>query len=440
MTDRLAGIVLAAGRGTRMKSDLPKVLHPLLGRPLLSYPLDLLAELGATPRVVVIGTGADRVRAAFDARGLRFALQDPPRGTGDAVQVGLAALAPEEADTVLILNGDLPLLTAESIRALIEYHHREDADLTFLSVELPDPTGYGRVVRDAAGAVDAIVEEADADAATRSIREVNGGLYVARLSALRPALDDWAARPPDNSQNEIYFPPVAGVIRERSNGTGKVAAFRLPADRHGELGQVNDRVELAQVTAVKRLQVIERFQRDGVTVIDPGTTYIEEDVEIGHDTVIWPNTVILAGARIGVGCQVGPFAQLRTGAVLRDRAEVGNFTEVKNTELGEGSKAKHLSYLGDGRIGRGVNIGAGTIFANYDGKKKSPTVVGDGAFIGSGTILVAPVEVGEGATTGAGSVVVRGRDVPAGSTVVGVPAKPIGDRSSGPGEGSRAES
>lgn len=427
MTHRLAGMILAAGRGSRMKSDLPKVLHPLLGRPLLGYPLSLLDELEAQPRVVVIGTGADQVRSTFsEEAALEWAVQDPPRGTGDAVQVGLEALDPA-AETVLILNGDLPLLRAETMRDLLETHHASGAALTFLSIELPDPHGYGRVVRDTKGEVSGIVEEADADDAVRAIREVNGGIYVAQLGQLRPALADWVQRPPENAQGEIYFPPVIDVIQAAG---GRVAAYQLPGSRHEELAQVNDRVELGQVTDLRRAEIVRRHQRAGVTIVDPASTYIEDDVEIGQDTTIWPHSVIMGGARVGRGCQVGPFAHLRTGAILHDGSEVGNFTEVKNTELGPGSKAKHLSYLGDGKIGAKVNIGAGTIFANYDGKSKSTTVVGDGAFIGSGTILVAPVQVGAGAVTGAGSVVVKGKDVTPGSTVVGVPAKPIGHESS----------
>ncbi|MFN0057260.1 MAG: bifunctional N-acetylglucosamine-1-phosphate uridyltransferase/glucosamine-1-phosphate acetyltransferase [Planctomycetota bacterium] len=427
-------MVLAAGKGTRMRSRRPKVLHELLGLPLLEYPLRVLEQSGAERVVVVIGSEAEQVRRRFARRTIgenstvEFALQVPQQGTGDAVRVGLLAMAQWTAaqkgmsQSVVILNGDLPLLSRATIVEMLAAHRAAAAALTLLTVTLDVPAGYGRIIRDAAGEVAGVVEDADATPAERAVREVNGGVYIAEISALHAALTTWIREMPANKQGEIYLPPVIGPMRKQG---GKVIAFALPRGRETELQQVNDRVELARATHLRRLEIIEQHQRSGVTVVDPLTTTIEEDVRIGADSVVHPCSVIRAGVEIGVGCEVGPFAHLRSGTVLEEGAEVGNFTEVKNSRLGRGAKAKHLSYLGDGRVGAGANIGAGTIFANYDGKQKAETRVGERAFIGSGTILVAPVSIGDDARTGAGAVVLSGRDVAAGATVVGVPARPV---------------
>ncbi|MCA8963024.1 MAG: bifunctional N-acetylglucosamine-1-phosphate uridyltransferase/glucosamine-1-phosphate acetyltransferase, partial [Planctomycetes bacterium] len=424
----VAGLVLAAGHGTRMRSRTPKVLHPVCGLPLLEYPLRALEAVGAIEAGVVIGAGAERVRAAFadrmvSGRSIRWALQDPPRGTGDAVRVGLERMLDDlpKGCALFILNGDLPLLSAHSLAEMLDQHRDTDAAMTLLTLELENPHGYGRIVRGPGGVAD-IVEEADADEATRAIHEVNGGVYLAEPHALSRALRDWIERDEGNVQGEVYFPPVARVLVEQGE---RVHAYELPVGRERELQQVNDRIEQSKAIAIRRAQIIEEHQRRGVTVVDPASTLIEEDVEIEADTVVQPFTVIRRGARIGRACEVGPFAHIREGTSMDEGSAIGNFTEIKNTSLGVGSKAKHLSYLGDGIVGAGVNIGAGTIFANYDGRRKSTTVVGDGAFVGSGTILVAPVEIGEHAQTGAGAVVTRGRDVPAHTTVVGIPARPL---------------
>ncbi|MGE3165264.1 MAG: bifunctional N-acetylglucosamine-1-phosphate uridyltransferase/glucosamine-1-phosphate acetyltransferase [Planctomycetota bacterium] len=443
MNQALSGIVLAAGFGTRMKSrSTPKVLFPLLGRPLLAYPVGLLAELGCRQIVVVVGNGAEQVKAAFpspsvpprDARqapgspfggasvpSITWALQDPPRGTGDATRIGLRALS-ETTGPVVILNGDLPLLRRATLQALIDDHRDHGAALTLLTLDLVEPRGYGRVVRTDDGDVGAIVEDADATPVQRAIREVNGGVYIADPTALAVGLEHLMAAGADNAQGEFYLPPVLHPIRAAG---GVVRGWKLPSGQIDELQQVNDRVELAKASSLRKAILIEEHQRRGVTIVDPATTYIEEDVEIGIDTVIHPHTTIVRGVRIGAGCAVGPAAHLREGTVLHDGAEIGNFTEVKNTVLGAGAKAKHLSYLGDGIVGKGANIGAGTIFANYDGKAKHTTRIGEHAFVGSGTVFVAPAVLGDGASTGAGAVVKRGTEVPAGETVVGVPARPL---------------
>lgn len=407
-----------------MRSRTSKVLFPLLGRPLLESPLRLLRDLGCARTVVVVGKAADEIKAAFAdhpvARDLNveWALQDPPRGTGDATQIALRALDGFDGP-VVILNGDLPLLQPRTIEEMLEFG--DGAGMTLMTLHLEDPAGYGRIIRDGDQVTD-IVEEADATAAQRDVNEVNGGVYVVDRAAALAGLDKMDAEGVDNAQNELYLPPVVTPLRQ---GGRDVRGWALPEDRVWELQQVNNRVELSRASDIRRLQRIEELQLSGVTVVDPGTTYIEEDVEIGQDTVIFPSSVLLSGVRIGRDCQVGPFAYLRAGTVLCDGAEVGNFTEVKNSVLGERSKAKHLSYLGDAVLGSDVNIGAGTIFANYDGKEKHQSEIGNGVFVGSGTVFVAPVTVGDGARTGAGAVVKGGTRIGAGETVVGVPARAV---------------
>jgi len=428
----IIGVVLAAGRGTRMRSAIPKVLHPVAGVPLVGHLLRALRAVGAERTVVVTGHGAGSVEEAClaEATGgedLRFVRQEPQRGTGDAVRVALSAIG-ASSGTLLIVNGDLPLLTAETLAALLDRHRAARAALTILSVVRDDPTGYGRLVRDPRGTIVRVVEEKDASAAEKCIAEVNGGIYAAELAALAPALADWCRREEVRLARggagpaEIYFPPVIEPIAATG---GAVVDWALPADRADDLRQVNDRRELAIACDRLRHRIIAGHQLSGVTVVDPAQTWIECDVEIGADTTIHPGCVIRRGVRIGADCEVGPFAHLRDGTVLEDDVQIGNFVEVKKTRIGRGSRAKHLTYLGDGEIGERVNIGAGTVLANYDGQRKSVTRIGDGVFIGSGTIIVAPAEIGPGARTGAGAVVTRGQDVPAGETVIGVPARPL---------------
>ncbi|MCI0652186.1 MAG: NTP transferase domain-containing protein [Planctomycetes bacterium] len=425
----IAGIILAAGLGKRMRSRVPKGLFPLLGRPLLEYPLRLLESLSLDPICVVIGAGGDEVKRRFAERRVLWATQDPPRGTGDAALVGLRALpAAARGSHALIVNGDLPLLEAETIEGMLAAHRSAGAAFSILTQVRADPTGYGRIVRDAGREIARIVEEADATAVEKRIAEINGGVYVGEREALAAGLAALAREAAPNAQGEIYLPPVAAALRGRGCS---VRGYELPGERGEQLAQVNTRAELAAVAAIRRRRIIDGLLAAGVTVVDPPCTYIEADVEIGEDTVILPYSVIEAGVRIGRNCVIGPFAHLRAGTQLAEGAEIGNFTEVKNTRLGAGSKAKHLAYLGDGEVGAGVNIGAGTIFANFDGKEKHPTRVGDGASLGSGTILVAPVEVGRNARTGAGAVVARGRDIPEGETHVGIPARKLETRAGG---------
>ncbi len=436
MTD-LQVVILAAGRGTRMKSALPKVLHPLAGKPLLGHVVDAAKALSARRIAVVYGHGGEAVPKAFAEAGTEFVLQEPQLGTGDAVRKALPVLA---ADGVtLILYGDVPLTRASTLRRVVEA--AQDA-LCVLTVVLDDPTGYGRIVRDAAGQVRAIVEQKDADEATRAIREINTGI-IALPSAW---LHDWIpSLRNDNAQKEYYLTDVIGMAA----ATGKTIRTVNP-DTEWEVAGVNSRHQLAELERIHQREVADALMTAGVTLADParidvrGTLTCERDVfidvgcvfegdvTVGEGAVIGPycvvkNTSIAAGAKIqayshfedakvGPEARIGPYARLRPGAVLDEDVHVGNFVEIKASRLGKGSKANHLAYLGDSEIGRNVNVGAGTITCNYDGANKHLTVIEDDAFIGSDTQLVAPVRVGKGATLGAGTTLTK--DAPPGELTI----------------------
>jgi bifunctional UDP-N-acetylglucosamine pyrophosphorylase/glucosamine-1-phosphate N-acetyltransferase len=412
-----AAIVLAAGEGKRMKSRRPKVLHTVLGAPLLRFPLDALDAAGIERKIVVVGVGREEVEKVFRGRpGIEFAIQDRPLGTGHAVLAAREALSGFEGD-ILVLPGDAPCVRPGFFQALLGAHSFRNDQATVVTAEAPDPAGYGRIVRDEEGRILDIVEDRDASEKERAIREVNASIYAFRAAALWPALERVEN---DNRAGEYYLTDVVRILFAEGR---RVGTFSAP---FSEVEGVNDRRQLAEAARVLRERILIDLMREkGVTIVDPATTWIEVDVEIGPDTTIEPFSVIRRGARIGAGCHIGPFAQLGEGTVLEDGVEIGNFVEVKRTRAGAGAKAKHLAYLGDGQIGPGVNIGAGTIFCNYDGRKKHSTVVGEGAFLGSGSLLVAPVEIGPRAVLGAGAVVTRGKKVPAGETWVGVPARPV---------------
>jgi bifunctional UDP-N-acetylglucosamine pyrophosphorylase / glucosamine-1-phosphate N-acetyltransferase len=435
MDQGLSVVVLAAGEGKRFRSTLPKPLHPLAGRPLLWHVLAAAAPLKAGQTVVVVGNGADQVTEAvdgFDLGPVRLAAQASQRGTGDALAAAVPLLAGD--GDVLVLFGDTPLVTPGLLEGLVDTHRATRADATLLTCQMTDPTGLGRVLRDAGGAVTGIVEERDATPDQRRIREVSAGMYVFR----RPVLDGLAELRPDNDQGEYYLPDLVPQVLA---GGGRVVTAEGPEE---QVAGVNDRVELAAAGALLRRRLLERLMLAGVTVEDPATTYVDVDVEVGQDTVLAPMTFLEAGTRVGARCRlgpnvrlhactvgddasvaqavavsstigpraaVGPFASLRPGSDLAEGAKAGTFVEVKNSTVGAGSKVPHLSYVGDADIGAGANVGAGTVFVNYDGVDKHRTVVGDGAFIGSDTMLVAPVTVGQGAQTAAGSTITK--DVPA---------------------------
>jgi bifunctional UDP-N-acetylglucosamine pyrophosphorylase/glucosamine-1-phosphate N-acetyltransferase len=430
-------VVLAAGKGTRMKSARPKVLHSLGGLPIVEHVLRAADRLAAASTTLVIGHGADDVRAALTHRpSLAFVVQSPPRGTGDALRQTEATFGGRRG-TLLLLYADVPLLEARTLTRLVDAHHTRRASATVLTAELDDPSGYGRIVRDTSGRIDRIVEERDASEGERAIREVNGGIYAFSLEPLFGALTALAT---DNSQGEYYLTDLVTVYRQR-----QLAVETLRIEDPNELRGVNTRADLADLDRAVRRRKAHALMLEGVTLDDPATTYIDEDVAVGADTTIGPMVQLQGRTRVGERCHVhagvrltdatigddvtlldqsivvqstvadgasvGPFAHVRPESAVGPGARVGNFVELKKTTMGQGSKANHLAYLGDATIGRDVNIGAGTITCNYDGVSKHPTVIEDGVFIGSDSQLIAPVRVGQGAYVAAGSSITD--DVPA---------------------------
>ena len=424
-----ASVILAAGKGTRMVSEMPKVLHPLLGVPMLDYVIETSEHAGCDPCVAVVGYGRDQVEAKFANRGVEWAIQDEQKGTGHAAAIGVAKVreclgeSANDKTRVLILNGDLPLLGRATVESLLTRHEEEGAGATVLTCVKSDPSGYGRIVREnrsTDGKFEAIVEQKDADDEVLAIPEVNVGIYVFDLEVFERCYERIDC---NNAQGEYY---LTDVVVEASRGGEGVAT--LPITNETEIAQVNSRRELAAVSQLVRERILGDLMGRGVTIDDPATTYVEKGVTIGKDTRILPFTYIHSGVEIEPNCEVGPFARLRVGTTLREGASIGNFVEIKNSDIGPRTKARHLSYVGDASVGRDVNVGAGTIFANYDGKKKHQTIVQERVFIGSGTILIPPLKLGKGSKTGAGAVVTRGKDVPDDGVVVGVPAKPIPTR------------
>jgi bifunctional UDP-N-acetylglucosamine pyrophosphorylase/glucosamine-1-phosphate N-acetyltransferase len=389
----------------------------------------VLAALTALPcreTVVVVGVGREKVEKAVGGERAKFAVQAEPRGTGDAVRAGCEALE-EFRGTLLVVPGDTPLLRPSLLEALLGVHEEKGGAFTVLTFEPPDPGAYGRVVRNEEGDVLRIVEAKDATVEERRIREVNSGIYCFRMDALAEVLPKVRA---DNVQGEYYLTDVVAMLAARGGG-----AFR--AEDPVTVMGINTPQELAEAASVMRGRILEGLVSSGVHVVDPSSTYVEVDVEVGGGTTIHPFTVIRRGSRVGRDCSVGPFSHLREGTILGDEVWLGSFVETKETELGARSTAGHLAYLGDARIGSDVTIGAGTITANFDGERKHATEVGDAARIGSNTVLVAPVKVGRGGVTGAGSVVTRGRDVGSGEIVAGVPARRLKGQSRSPEEGAK---
>jgi bifunctional UDP-N-acetylglucosamine pyrophosphorylase / glucosamine-1-phosphate N-acetyltransferase len=447
-------LILAAGLGTRMRSNLAKVLHRLDGRPLINHVCRTAAALAPRTVYIVIGHQGEDVKTAvleeLDEEHARFVWQQKQLGTGDAVNAAREFLQNEDS-TLLVLSGDVPMIRAETLAALVQQHrsHRgKGAACTVLTVKLDDPTGYGRIVRDAEGLFDKVVEQKDATDDERKIKEINSGIYCFETQKLFDALSKVQN---DNAQGEYYLTDVPGLLRA---GGEDVSLYHHTDAR--EVSGINNRAELADLERVICRRTISKMMLDyGVTFIDPKNTYISEQASIGRDTVIYPGVIIesesiigdgctirsgtrVTNSRVGHGvtildncvitdseisnnCTIGPFAHLRGRAKMEEKSKVGNFVELKKTILGRNSKASHLTYLGDATVGENTNIGAGTITCNYDGKNKHATTIGNNVKIGSDTMLVAPVKVGDGAVTGAGAVVTN--DVPNDTLVAGVPAR-----------------
>ena len=430
--------VLAAGQGTRMKSSIPKVLHRVAGQSMIERVLQVAGIVRPASTTIVVGYQADLVKDALRGRqNLQFVLQEPQLGTGHAL-LQTEPLLRGQTGTVVLLSGDVPLLTADTLRRLLDVHSAANAAATVVTAVVERPYGYGRVIR-TGGRITRIVEERDASPAQRKVREINSGIYAFDLAPLFDALRSIASK---NSQGEYYLTDLVGVYRRR-----KRPVETLVIDNPAEMRGINTRTELAEVSAIVRQKKNEELMAAGVTIVDPATTYIDPDVEVGPDTVIHPGVVLeghtrigsaceihayvrvvdseiankvtinnftlLTGARVADGASVGPFAHVRPETEVGQGAKIGNFVELKKTTLGPRSKANHLAYLGDATIGADVNVGAGTITCNYDGQKKHQTLIEDGAFIGSDTTLVAPVRIGKGAYVGAGSSITE--DVPSGA-------------------------
>jgi bifunctional UDP-N-acetylglucosamine pyrophosphorylase/glucosamine-1-phosphate N-acetyltransferase len=441
-------VILAAGLGTRMKSRLPKVLHPISGRPMLAYVLDAAREATADTPLVVYSPATELVREEF-AGEADFAMQEVPLGTGDAVRAALEALPPD-VEEIVVLSGDVPLIAAASVRWVADARRENGAVMALAAMDLDDPEGYGRVVTSATdGHVERIVEEKDASPEERAIELVNAGLYAFDVPWLRVAI---AQLRPSSTTAEYYLTGLVEIAR--ADGRPAIAVQDRGDNWAFELSGVNDRVDLNEVKETLEYDRILDLMRAGVTFQDPASAFVEATVELEADVTIEPNVVlrgttkiardtviksgsqiidstigercvvwasVIEGSTVGNDVRIGPFAHLRGGCDVGDGAEIGNYAELKNTRFGARSKQHHFSYLGDADVGEDVNIGAGTITANYDGRAKHKTVIGNNAFIGSDTILRAPITVGEGAYTGAGSVVTR--DVPPGKLAVGVPAR-----------------
>ncbi|MDW0118686.1 bifunctional UDP-N-acetylglucosamine diphosphorylase/glucosamine-1-phosphate N-acetyltransferase GlmU [Sporosarcina thermotolerans] len=439
MTNTYA-IVLAAGQGTRMKSDLYKVLHPVCGKPMVEHVVDHIIGIGADKIVTIVGHGAEKVEETLGGKS-DYALQAEQLGTAHAVQQAENQLGNLDGVTIVVC-GDTPLIKSETMQALIAHHSETDAKATILTASAEDPTGYGRIIRDAEGNVLRNVEHKDATAEERSVNEINTGTYCFDNRALFDALKKVEN---NNAQGEYYLPDVIGILRAEN---ARISAY--VTDDFSETIGVNDRVVLSEAEKVMRQRIAEHHMREGVTIIDPNSTYISANTTIGRDTVLQPGTIIEGQTVIGEKCiigpnshivnstignhttvhssvirdsivgsrtAVGPFAHIRPDSNLSDNVKIGNFVEVKKSRLGEGSKVSHLSYIGDAEVGAQVNIGCGTITVNYDGKNKNTTTIEDGAFVGCNSNLIAPVKIGKGAYVAAGSTITK--DVPESSLAIG---------------------
>jgi len=413
MKKNIAVIILAAGKSTRMKSDLPKVLHELCGRPMLGYVLDLALSLKAGKIVTVLGYKQGLVRKIIPAS-VRIAIQKKLIGTANAVLSGLSQLKGFRG-TLLVLYGDNPLLKKDTINKLLDYHNKNNVDATLLGAQIDKPAGYGRIKRDKFFSVSGIVEENDADEVEKDIKEVNTGIVAFKVKSLKNCLKLIRA---NNPKKEYYLTDIISIFYKKGY---LVDAVKL-ADINEGMG-INSRAELAKANRIMQKRINDDFMKQGVTLVDPSSTFINFGTKIGFDTVIYPFTVIERDVKIGKRCSVGPFAHLRPGVELENDVLAGNFIEMARSKIGARSFVKHFSYIGDSSVGKSVNIGAGTVTANFDGLNKHNTTIKDSTCIGCNTVIVAPVKIGRRVVTGAGSVVTK--DLPDNVTAIGVPAKII---------------
>lgn len=435
----LMSIVLAAGEGTRMKSKIPKVLHKVVGMPMLEHVIDVVETIECDRKVVVVGHKADEVKKATSHRDVEFVLQEEQLGTGHAVMQA-QDMIPEEGN-VIVLYGDTPLINEESIKDFVKYHIDNDLSASILTTHINNPKGYGRIIRNNMGGIMAIVEEKDADDSQKKINEVNSGIYCFKAKDLRESLSKLDN---NNKQGEYYLTDVIGILKRQNE---KIGAYKI--DDYTEIMGVNSRIQLSEAERIMRKRILMKLMDQGVTIIDPYNTYIDKGVKIGIDTIIYPGTIIKGSSEIGEDCiigpnvhieesivknnveiksstiiessidsnsKIGPYAYLRPKSSIGKNVKIGDFVEVKNSRIGDNSKASHLSYIGDGEVGENVNIGCGVVFVNYDGKKKHKTIIEDNSFIGCNVNLVAPVKVNKNAYIAAGSTITK--EVPEGALSV----------------------
>jgi len=435
----LMSIILAAGAGTRMKSKIPKVLHKVAGISMIENVIDVVEKIGCHNNIVVVGHGAEEVKNSISSRNVDFVYQENQLGTGHAVMQAEKFIS-DDSD-VIVLYGDTPLIRDSSIKEFIQYHSENSLVASILTTVMENPTGYGRILRDEGGEISSIVEEKDADTEVKKIKEINSGIYCFKGKYLKYALSNITNK---NEQGEYYLTDVIGILKKENL---RVGAFKL--DDYREIMGVNSRVQLAEAERIMRERILENLMNNGTTIIDPNNTYIEKGVTIGRDTIIYPGTILKGNTIIGEDCligpncniedseiknsveiksstiiksfvdegtTIGPYAYLRPNSRLGKNVKIGDFVEVKNSVIGNNSKASHLSYIGDGVVGENVNIGCGVVFVNYDGKNKNKTIVEDNAFIGCNVNLISPVTIKKNSYIAAGSTITK--DVPPGALSV----------------------
>lgn len=401
MNKDIKAVILAAGKGTRMKSNTPKVLHQIFGKPLLGYVLDNVKNI-TNEAFVIVGHHAEEVTEFVEKNysAAKTVLQSPQLGTGHAVSMVCPSLDNFDGQ-VIILCGDTPLITEKTLTEFIEYHNSNNSDLTVMSTIFENPTNYGRIIRENNNSLKCIVEEKDATPEQKAVKEVNAGIYCLNWSKIKPAFSQLTS---NNAQGEYY---LTDIIAWGKKNSLNVNAYIL--ENSDEIYGINSRLNLAEATRIMNERKLHNLMVEGVTIVDPSSTWISEDTKIGADTIIYPSTYIEGKNKIGKNCKIGPCAHLRGDVEIDDNCKIGNFVEVKKAKIGHNTNAGHLSYIGDSEFGSHINIGAGTITANYDpiSKKKSKTILKDNVKIGSNTVLVAPVEIGEGTNVGAGSVITK---------------------------------